>query len=125
MAQVGEILSELRKDRGLKQSDVSKLTNISVSSISAYETGSRYPGVDVLTSLSEVYEVTTDYLLGLSSSDISPAILNEEFVDGVTFGAVLNSLSSLEKEDRRAIMRVVKAVEFETDVVGRTKGTGR
>jgi len=110
MSQIGEILAELRKDRGLRQRDVSKLANISISTVSAYETGARYPGVDMLSTLSSVYDVTTDYLLGLSSSDISPEVLNEAFIDGETFGEILYTLRSFSQEDRKVVMTLILAL---------------
>ena len=36
--------------------------------ISAYENAQRYPSYDVLISLSKIFHVTTDYLLGISST---------------------------------------------------------
>lgn len=37
---MGEILAELRKDKNLKQKDLAELLNLSIGTISNYETGS-------------------------------------------------------------------------------------
>jgi len=55
MSDIGDRLSELRKNHYLKQSDVSERVNVSVSSISSYEHGKRDPNFDVLKDLSAVY----------------------------------------------------------------------
>ncbi|MCL2391224.1 MAG: helix-turn-helix domain-containing protein [Oscillospiraceae bacterium] len=110
MSDVGDRLSELRKNRGLKQSDVSELINVSASSISSYERGKRDPNFDVLTDLSEVYDVTIDYILGKTSSDISPRILEDRFIDGVTFGEIIKCLRPLSEEDKNAVYNVIDAI---------------
>ena len=66
MTQPGEILAELREDNGLTQKDLSELLHISISSISAYESGKRFPSIDVLVAYARHFNVSTDYLLGLT-----------------------------------------------------------
>lgn len=61
-------LLELRKERGEVQSDLSRLTGKSRSTIQGYETEGKEPPFDVLCLLASHYGVTTDYLLGVSNS---------------------------------------------------------
>ncbi|MCL2392482.1 MAG: helix-turn-helix domain-containing protein [Oscillospiraceae bacterium] len=116
MERIGELLTELREKKGLTQLQVSKLTHISNSAISAYETGARYPKLDVLSTLSKVYGVTTDYLLGLSPSDISPSVLTEEFVDGISYGEVLHILSTTKPAERKFVLRLILAARERLDI---------
>ena len=59
-----QILKRLRKERGLTQSDLAKILNISVSAYGNYELGQRTPTPDSLLKLAKFFNVTTDYLLG-------------------------------------------------------------
>lgn len=56
-------IKELRENHGLTQMQVAEKLNIPLSTYRSYETGVREPGVDILITLSELYGVTTDYLL--------------------------------------------------------------
>lgn len=68
-------LRELRTKYNFSQKEVAELVGVSPSIVSAYETGERTPSVDVLLSLSSLYNCSTDYLLGKNTSE-PPVILN-------------------------------------------------
>ena len=63
---VGERLSQLRKDRGLLQKDLAKVLNVSKKSISMYERELRSPPDDIKIKLSTYFNVSIDYLMGLT-----------------------------------------------------------
>lgn len=65
---MGEKLKTLRVEMGLTQTQVAKRTGVVVSAISAYESGMRYPSYKVLIKLAALYHVTTDFLLGVSTT---------------------------------------------------------
>ena len=60
----------LREDRDLRQSDVAEATGIDQRSLSNYETGKTQPDAYVIIKLAEYFGVTTDYLLGLTGTDL-------------------------------------------------------
>ena len=64
MAQFGEILAELRQDRGLTQRDLAKLFFVTPGTISNYEKGRHLPDAERLIKIADYFSVTTDYLLG-------------------------------------------------------------
>ena len=117
---IGERLAELREDRGLTQLELSKELHISNSSVSAYETGARVPNVETLKALAVFYDVTTDYLLGLTDDSISPAMLSEEFAKGVRKSTVLKMLEMLNAEQRAAELVVLESMRFYAEVTGKT-----
>lgn len=59
-------LKELRIERGFKLKEVAEKLNVTIRSISRYEDGSREPSLDVLISLCKLYQVSSDYILGLT-----------------------------------------------------------
>ena len=60
----GQILKELRKQKSLSQTDLSKMIGVSVQAYQKYEYGTAEPTFDSLCKLADFYSVTTDYLLG-------------------------------------------------------------
>ncbi|MDC7291350.1 helix-turn-helix domain-containing protein [Blautia schinkii] len=64
----GEKLRMLRKGRNITQQTLAVQVGVTVSAISAYESGSRYPSYEVLLSLARIFHVSTDYLLGLEKN---------------------------------------------------------
>ena len=60
------VLALLRKERGLSQKAVAGELGISQALLSHYEKGAREPGLDFLCRAASFYDVSTDYLLGLT-----------------------------------------------------------
>lgn len=61
----GAILKEIRKEKGLSQSQLGAMVGVSKAVISKYENTQSYPGYDVLIRLANTFKVSTDYLLGV------------------------------------------------------------
>lgn len=64
MILIGEKLKQLRQENGLRQEQVARLVGADRSSISAWENDTRQPSYQALVRLAEVYNVSTDFLLG-------------------------------------------------------------
>ena len=62
----GYRFKQCRVEAGLKQSVAAKMAGISQQAISAYETGAREPLVTAIIALARAYDVSTDYLLGIT-----------------------------------------------------------
>ena len=63
-----ERLTDLRKEKlKLTQTEFAKYVGISTSSVGLYETGERIPDAETLYKISSKCNVSTDYLLGISS----------------------------------------------------------
>lgn len=60
-------LKDLREDRDLFQKDIAKVLNISQQYYSEYEKGRRSISIEILIILSNFYQVSTDYILGLTN----------------------------------------------------------
>lgn len=61
-------IRDLREDRDLKQRQLAEYLNCSQQVYSNYELGQRDIPTDVLIRLANLYDVSTDYLLGLTSN---------------------------------------------------------
>ena len=65
MVDFGNRLRTLRLKANMTQGELAKKLNLTKSVISAYETDLRLPSYDVLINISRIYNVSTDFLLGL------------------------------------------------------------
>ena len=65
MVDFGNALKTLRLREDMTQAQLAQKLSLTKSVISAYETGLRLPSYDVLIQIAKIFNVTTDYLLGL------------------------------------------------------------
>ncbi len=63
-------IRDLREDRDLRQVDVANATGIDQKTLSNYETGKTNPDSVAVIRLAEFFQVTTDYLLGYTGSNL-------------------------------------------------------
>lgn len=68
---IGERLQEIRRDHGDTQKSLAEKLRVSKPTVQAWELGKSSPSHDMLVTLCRMYEVSADYLLGLT--DIDPA----------------------------------------------------
>ncbi len=97
--QLGNMLSELRQDKHLTQEELGKRLGISRSTIGSYEQDQSQPPYDVLLKLAELYDVSTDYLLGrtrIPNERAASVLLQDKAVERVA--ASMLSMSRRHKE---------------------------
>ncbi|MCL1884710.1 MAG: helix-turn-helix domain-containing protein [Defluviitaleaceae bacterium] len=61
-------LKELREQKRLKQEGLAMKLSVSQSTISAYEVGERAPDLETLISIANFFDVSIDYLVGISET---------------------------------------------------------
>jgi len=71
------LLKELREKRGLSQQELAKLLKLNMSTISAYERGIRKPSKKILIKLSNLFEISLEYLLRISEG-IQPILPSQK-----------------------------------------------
>jgi transcriptional regulator with XRE-family HTH domain len=93
MVDFGYKLKSLRLQNNLTQAQLSKKLGVTKSVISAYETGLRMPSYDILITISQIFKVTTDYLLGLEHrKEVDLSGLTDEEID-----ALINLIKAMKK----------------------------
>ena len=76
---VGETIKSLREQKSMTQAVLAKRLCITRSSVNAWEMGISVPSTQSLTELAEIFDVSTDFLLGLNStSSVNLKGLTEE-----------------------------------------------
>lgn len=79
MVDFGNNLKTLRLKKNWTQAQLAQKLGITKSVISAYETGIRLPSYDILIHIAKIFNVSTDYLLGLEKKyEIDLSGLTEE-----------------------------------------------
>ena len=68
---IGERLQEIRRDHGDTQKSLAEKLRVSKPTVQAWELGKSSPNHDMLVTLCRMYQISADYLLGLT--DIGPA----------------------------------------------------
>lgn len=91
----------LRENLKLSQEELAEKLNLSKGIISLYEQEKRKPSLEILIKLSEIFNVSIDYILGrtdLKNESIPIAASTKDNID----------LSDVCDEDKEAIMRFVE-----------------
>ena len=68
---IGSRIKENRLKKGLSQEQLGKLLNVSKVSICGYENGSRTPTLKTFLDITDILNMTPDYLLGRDTSILS------------------------------------------------------
>lgn len=101
----GVILKNLRENAGWYQSDLAKKLGISPSTVGMYEIGSRTPNLEMLIKIAKLFNVSADYLLGLTSQP------NSSLFDGPVINHVSMkkgyALEDMSEHDKNIIRDIV------------------
>lgn len=124
---LGQRIRELRREKNLTQSELGKLLNKTKNNISQYETDKRSPDPVTLQRLAEIFNTSTDYLLGCTDIRETPeqriknAIQDdeellefwEELSKREDLKLLFKQVRPLDKDSIQRIIRVIKAIEDE------------
>lgn len=84
MNNFGERLKMLRAIHDYSQDDIAKKVGVTKATISAYETGTRFPSYEVIIKLCDFLGTSTDYLLGRERNNMVDVTgLSENEVEGI------------------------------------------
>lgn len=64
-------LKQLRESKNLTQKNLAEILNLTQSTIAYYETGQKLPTIENLLAIAKFFDVSTDFLLGVSNDDYS------------------------------------------------------
>lgn len=65
---IAERIKNLRENKCMTQADLSKKLGVTRSSVNAWEMGISAPSTQYLVELAKIFDVSTDYLLGIKST---------------------------------------------------------
>jgi transcriptional regulator with XRE-family HTH domain len=102
---LGDNIRENREKLGINQVELAKLMGVSKQTVSNWENDNRIPPTQTLDKLANIFNVTTDSLLGRNTvlqSDTRVDIENDEDY------AVAKEISKLDAEDKEFIKQMIK-----------------
>lgn len=108
-----ERLKLLRDDKGFTQKDLAEALNITVSTISHYENGTREPGIEILIQMSKILGVSVDYLVGSTDVNILPEVINKTYCKKVSTGELLQNALQLDLNRRMGLEYFLKCILLE------------
>lgn len=94
-----------------RKPELGHIIYVSGGTISNYEKGVHYPDVEKLVRLADYFNVSIDYLLGRSTSKLSPDVFAQTVSDDTTVGDVVQSLQRLSPARKRAACTMVADME--------------
>lgn len=119
-------LSELRNEFKLTQKELADKLGVSRGTIGMYEIGQRDPDTDTLLKLSELFNVSVDYLLGQTdirnpADEITDAVSDDpelaefwnELKEREDLKLLFKQTRNLSPKAIRQVMRIIKAIEDE------------
>ena len=112
---MGERIKQLRKEKGMTQTDLAHTLNVTKGTVSTWETNSRVPGFETLNALSDLFERRLDYIMG-RSDDATPTTQNEDDLDDLALSQVEADLTEyalkyarLDQYGRDAVEAIIRA----------------
>ena len=82
---IGQTIKELRKDMDCTQSKLADVLGVTQDSISLWENGKRIPDTQYVVDMAKFFDVSVDYLLGLSDEYKSARLQTERLQPSLTF----------------------------------------
>lgn len=79
MEYFGDKLRALRTEKKMTQSELATLLGVVGASVSSYEISRKYPSIEILIKICQIFDVSADYLLGFSDDKaFNTATLTDE-----------------------------------------------
>ncbi|EEG28529.1 DNA-binding helix-turn-helix protein [[Clostridium] methylpentosum DSM 5476] len=110
----GDKIKNLRTDADLKQKEVAEILKVSRSSISSYEQNKNQPDLHAVIELAKLFNVSTDYLLGLSeykTSWVDETECISTNSDNVKIVELLNDIKKLDKPDVSHLVELINIMK--------------
>lgn len=106
-------IKALRKKNKLTQNQLSGLLHMSRSTVLKYETGRQIPPVNIICDIADIFDVSTDYLYGVSDYSFPLSKLNEIFYEDMTYAQLISTLLDLPEEHQKVFMIIVECLSKE------------
>jgi transcriptional regulator with XRE-family HTH domain len=108
MAVIGQRIKKLREKKNWLQKDVGEKIGVSSATINRYEKGFRQPDPDTINRLCDIFNTTTDYLLG--RTDNPNPVKNKEPRKGGTIITYKGIEIELTEEEEEVVASIVQAL---------------
>lgn len=109
---MGQVITELRLEKGVYQKELASVLKVSVGTISNYEKGRHFPDPSTMCKIADFFGVTTDYLLGRTNYRYDPKQLSQPFIDNYTIADLVNTSLDLTPQNKHALADYVELLKL-------------
>ena len=99
------IIKELREEKGISQSELAKAMNVSRSTITMMENGSRKGSIQLLTKMADYFGVTVDYLEG--KVDYKESLVSN-FLNFLVNNKIIEDENNIDEKTQEMILDMVR-----------------
>ena len=92
MATTAERIKQLRKKKGISQSELAEVIGVKNNTVSTWERGTRKPDFEALNLLSDYFEVSFEYILGSSDKEDARVKPTQDELDQLALSALADDL---------------------------------
>lgn len=118
----GQRMRDLRKKKGMTQSDVGDALSLGKSTISQYETGVNDPDTSTLRKIASLLGCTTDYLLGITDEPSKPSSRDKKDLKKLLEESeVMFDGVPLDDDDKRRVEDVLTGLFWEAKQMNKRK----
>ncbi len=103
-------LKELRLEHTLLQKDIAKILNLTTSAYGYYEQGKRIPDSETIKILSEFFNVSSDYLLGIS--DTKKYEQNAQNSNSIAEDKLIEKMKNLDEESKKELEKYMDLLKL-------------
>ena len=129
MATTAERIKQLRKKKGISQSELAELIGVKNNTVSTWERGTRKPDFEALNLLSDYFEVSFEYILGSSDKEEARVKPTQDELDELALSALADELydhvkkySMLSNKSQKMIDALISATYQMEKSEGELKG---
>lgn len=93
---IGENIKRLRRQKDMTQEDFAELLGVSCQSVSRWETGTCYPDMELLPTISDIFQVTADSLLGINEAVEKAHVAQylERYGEAISQGKIYDAIAA-------------------------------
>jgi transcriptional regulator with XRE-family HTH domain len=107
--ETGELIKQLRTEKEMSQDDLTRILELkNRSTLASWETGKSNPDYETLKKIAIIFNVTTDYLLGLVDEKGKLADISFELNDGRHVINLPDMMEELEPEEQNQLMTTIQ-----------------
>ena len=117
MVKIADRIKQLRKKKGVSQSQLAEAIGVKNNTVSTWERGTRKPDFDALQLLSNYFEVSFEYLLGSSDKDEARVKPSQGELDSYALSAIADEikestelLSRLSDKSRKIVEELIASI---------------
>ena len=110
--ELGARLRLLREKKGLTQTEFASRMKMPNQNVSNYERGFRQPDYETLQKLARYFNVTTDYLLGMTDIPNAESEEFKEYLNDPLTSIAFKNFEGLSEEQKQEAIEMIKFIKF-------------